>query len=44
MAKATWNDAILAESEATQIVDGFTYFPRDAVRWENVKENAHRST
>ena len=31
MPKATWNGTVLAESEATQVVDGNHYFPPDAI-------------
>lgn len=32
--KATWRDRILAESDEAREVDGYVYFPRDAVRME----------
>jgi uncharacterized protein (DUF427 family) len=32
MTTATWNDAVLAESDDIVIVEGNAYFPRDAVR------------
>jgi len=32
MAKATWNGAVLAESEDTIVVEGNHYFPRDAIQ------------
>jgi uncharacterized protein (DUF427 family) len=34
MAKAVWNGQVIAEAVKTQQVDGYTYFPREAVRWE----------
>jgi uncharacterized protein (DUF427 family) len=34
MARATWNGAVLAESEETVIVEGNHYFPRESVRME----------
>jgi uncharacterized protein (DUF427 family) len=34
MAKATWNGAVLAESEDTVVVEGNHYFPRESVRME----------
>ena len=34
MAKATWNDAVLAESDQTVIVEGNHYFPMEAVNDE----------
>jgi uncharacterized protein (DUF427 family) len=34
MAKATWNDTVIAESDDTVVVEGNHYFPADAVRSE----------
>lgn len=34
MAKATWNGAVLAESDRTVVVEGNQYFPPDSVRAE----------
>ena len=34
MAKATWNGAVVAESDDTVVVEGNHYFPRSAVRSE----------
>jgi len=34
MTRATWNGQVIAESPATISVDGYTYFPRESVRWE----------
>ena len=34
MAKASWNGAILAESNKTVVVEGNQYFPPDSVRAE----------
>lgn len=34
MAKAIWNDVILAESDETIIVEGNHYFPRDSINKE----------
>ena len=31
MVKATWNGAVIAESDATVVVEGNHYFPREAV-------------
>lgn len=31
MVKASWNGAVIAESDATVVVEGNHYFPRDAV-------------
>ena len=43
MARAIWNDTILAASEDVVTVDGYTYFPRNAVNWEHLKASDHRS-
>ncbi|GAA1995311.1 DUF427 domain-containing protein [Nakamurella flavida] len=32
MATATWNGVVIAESDATEIVEGNHYFPADSVR------------
>ncbi len=32
MVKAMWNGEIIAESDATVVIEGNHYFPRDAVR------------
>ena len=37
MAKATWNGAVIAESDDVQIVEGNVYFPSSAVRSEFVR-------
>jgi uncharacterized protein (DUF427 family) len=37
MARATWNGAVLAESDDVEIVEGNVYFPPDAVRPEFLK-------
>jgi uncharacterized protein (DUF427 family) len=37
MARATWNGAVLAESDDVEIVEGNVYFPPDAVRAEFLK-------
>jgi uncharacterized protein (DUF427 family) len=34
MARASWNGAVLAESDATQVVEGNHYFPPEAIRRE----------
>ena len=38
MAKATWNGAVVAESDDTQIVEGNHYFPPDSIKREYFKE------
>ncbi len=37
MPRATWNGAVLAESDRCQIVEGNHYFPPDAVRRERLE-------
>lgn len=39
MPKATWNGAVLAQSEACEIVEGNVYFPPDAVKREHLRES-----
>ena len=34
MAKATWQGAVLAESDDTVVVEGNHYFPSESVNWE----------
>jgi uncharacterized protein (DUF427 family) len=40
MAKATWNGAVLAESDRYEMVEGNVYFPPEALRREHVRESA----
>jgi uncharacterized protein (DUF427 family) len=40
MAKATWNGALLAESDATIVVEGNHYFPAEAIRREHFRASA----
>jgi uncharacterized protein (DUF427 family) len=44
MAKAIWNEAVLAESDRTVEVEGNQYFPPDAVRREHLRESATHTT
>lgn len=37
MAKATWNGAVIAESDDTIAVEGYTYFPESAVKSEHLR-------
>jgi uncharacterized protein (DUF427 family) len=37
MAKATWNGAVLAESDRAVVVEGNQYFPRDSVQTEYLR-------
>ena len=39
MAKAIWNETVIAESNETRIVDGNHYFPPDAIKREFFKAN-----
>ncbi|MBD3413360.1 MAG: DUF427 domain-containing protein [Candidatus Aminicenantes bacterium] len=41
--KAIWNDATIAESDDTIVVEGNHYFPPDSVNREYLKESSHRS-
>ena len=43
MAKARWNGAVIAESDQTQVVDGYTYFPADAVDRRFLRASTHHS-
>lgn len=45
MARATWNGVLLAEAPAdrVQIVEGNVYFPRDSIRAEHLRPNAHHT-
>ena len=40
MARATWNGAVLAESDRTVVVEGNQYFPPDSVRWEHLRPSS----
>jgi uncharacterized protein (DUF427 family) len=44
MAKAIWNDVILAESDDTVVVEGNHYFPREAVNWEYFNKSETHTT
>jgi uncharacterized protein (DUF427 family) len=39
MARATWNGAVLAESDRFEMVEGNVYFPPEALRREHVRES-----
>lgn len=43
MAKAIWNDTVIAESNETVIVEGNHYFPPAAVREEFLVASEHHS-
>ncbi|WP_219416070.1 DUF427 domain-containing protein [Pseudonocardia nigra] len=38
--KATWNGAVIAESDDTVVVEGNHYFPAEAVRPEYLRDSA----
>ena len=40
MAKATWNETVVAESDTYEVVEGNIYFPPDSVRKELFKESS----
>jgi uncharacterized protein (DUF427 family) len=43
MKRAMWNGVVIAESPAIQIVDGYPYFPPDAVKWDRLRAATHTS-
>lgn len=43
MSRAVWNGTVLADSEDTAVVDGYTYFPRGAVNWDYLRASDHQS-
>jgi uncharacterized protein (DUF427 family) len=43
VAKATWNGAVIAESNDTVEVEGNQYFPADAVKKEYLRSSDHHS-
>jgi uncharacterized protein (DUF427 family) len=40
MAKATWNGAVLAESDATIVFEGNHYFPPASIKREHFRDSA----
>lgn len=44
MAKATWNGAVLAESDSVETVEGNVYFPPESLNKEYFQESAKTST
>jgi uncharacterized protein (DUF427 family) len=44
MARATWNGAVIAESDRTVEVEGNQYFPIDAVRREFLRDSSTHTT
>ncbi|NUO62366.1 MAG: DUF427 domain-containing protein [Gemmatimonadaceae bacterium] len=43
MPRATWNNVVIAESEDVAVVDGYTYFPKSAVRRELLEQSNRTS-
>ncbi|NCC34176.1 MAG: DUF427 domain-containing protein [Chloroflexia bacterium] len=43
MARAIWNGVVIAESEATRMVEGNHYFPPEAVKQEYLSESSHQT-
>ncbi len=39
MAKAVWNNVVLAESERYEVLEGDIYFPPDSVQWEYLRSS-----
>lgn len=44
MPKATWNGAVVAESDQCIVVEGNQYFPPDAVKRQYFKESSKHTT
>jgi uncharacterized protein (DUF427 family) len=44
MVKATWNGAILAQSDRTEVVEGNHYFPPDAINQEYFRSSNTHTT
>ncbi len=44
MAKAIWNNAVIAESDVFEIVEGNVYFPPDSINKEFFKETETHTT
>lgn len=42
--KAMWNDALLAESENTIVVEGNQYFPHDTIKKEFFRQSGTKTT
>jgi uncharacterized protein (DUF427 family) len=42
--KAIWKGTVLAESDATVVVEGNHYFPRESIRQEHFRPSATRTT
>lgn len=44
MTKAVWNNQVIAESDATEIVEGNHYFPKESVREEFLRPSDMHTT
>ena len=44
MPKAIWNDAVLAESDETIVVEGSHYFPPGKIKREHFRDSDTHST
>lgn len=44
MAKAIWNNQVIAESDSTEMVEGNHYFPKDSVRQEFLRPSDMHTT
>ncbi len=44
MAKATWNGALIAESDTFEIVEGNVYFPASAIKREHFQDSVTHTT
>jgi len=44
MSRATWNGAVIAESDGTIVVEGNHYFPPESVRREYLRPSENHST
>jgi uncharacterized protein (DUF427 family) len=42
--KATWNNAVLAESKDTVVVEGNHYFPAESIHREHFRDSATHTT
>jgi uncharacterized protein (DUF427 family) len=42
--KAVWNGNVIAQSDATEVVEGNHYFPTDAIKCEFFRDSATHST
>ncbi len=44
MAKAVWNNTVLAESDNFEVVEGNIYFPEDALQREYFKQSDYQTS